>query len=144
MPRKIWALTQSDASFLIDHATKAAQEQGIAVTVAVVEHAGITVGLLRMDGTKLASVRVAETKAWTAAVFQRASGDYAAPTAPGGGAYGMLNAFPSQFVPVFGGQPILFENSCIGGIGVSGGSSDQDDSIARAAASALLSKASDR
>ena len=140
MPRQMWTLTQADASFLIDHATKAAKEIGIAVTVAIVEHAGITVGLLRMDGTKLASVGVAEGKAWTSAIFQRASADYSAPTAPGGGAYGMLNAFPAKLVPVLGGQPIIVEGTCIGGIGVSGGSGEQDDSIAKAAAAALASK----
>ncbi len=137
MPRQMWTLTQADASFLIDHAMKAAREMKVAITVAIVEGGGTTVGLLRMDGTKLASVRVAETKAWTAAIFQRASGDYSAPTAPGGGAYGMLNAYPAQLVPVPGGQPIFIEGVCIGGVGVSGGSGEQDDQLAKGAAAAL-------
>jgi len=52
----------------------------------------------------------------------------------------MLNAFPAKLVPVLGGQPIIVEGTCIGGIGVSGGSGEQDDSIAKAAAAALASK----
>lgn len=141
MPRQVWTLTQADTSFLIDYAVKAAKDLGIGITVAVVDDGGLTVGLLRMDGTKPASVRVAETKAWTSAIFQRASGDYSAPTAPGGGAYGMLNAFPGQFDPVLGGQPIMVEKTCIGGIGISGGAPDQDDNIAKGAVAALAAKA---
>ena len=76
MPRQMWTLTQADASFLIDHSIKAARAMGVAVTVVIVEGGGNTVGLLRMDDAKLASIGVAEGKAWTAALFQRASVDY--------------------------------------------------------------------
>jgi len=58
-------------------------------------------------GPSWASVRVAETKAWTAAIFQRASVDYAAATAPGGPAYGMLNAYPGKVVPCLAGSQYL-------------------------------------
>jgi uncharacterized protein GlcG (DUF336 family) len=34
---------------------------------------------------------------------------------------------------MIGGQPILLNGTCIGGIGVSGASGEQDDSIAKAA-----------
>lgn len=137
MPRRMWTLTQSDASFLVDHSIRTAAEMGVAVTVAVVEAGGVTVALLRMDDTKLASVRVAEAKAWTSAQFQRASSDYGPITAPGGIGYGLQNAFPGRLLPVIGGQPILVEGLCIGGIGVSGASGEQDDSIARSAIAAF-------
>jgi uncharacterized protein GlcG (DUF336 family) len=42
MPRLIWALTQEDAHFLVDHSTKTSAEMGVAVTVAVVEASGVT------------------------------------------------------------------------------------------------------
>jgi uncharacterized protein GlcG (DUF336 family) len=66
MPRQMWTLTQADASFLIDHSINAARGLGVAVTVVIVEGGGNTVGLLRMDDAKLASIGVAEGKAWTA------------------------------------------------------------------------------
>src|SRR6266853_4967856 len=100
MPRQMWTLTQADTSFLIDHTIKAARGMGVTVTVVIVEGGGNTVGLLRMDDAKLASIGVAEGKAWTAALFQRASVDYSAPTAPGGSSYGVPNAFPGKFVPL--------------------------------------------
>lgn len=138
MPRQVWTLTQADAGFLIEHSMKAAKEMGVAITIAVVEGGGYTIGLIRMDGAKLASIAVAEGKAWTAAVFQRASVDYAAATAPGGGSYGVLNAFPGKLLPLPGGQPIFVDGACIGGIGISGASGEQDDSIAKSAVAALL------
>ena len=113
---------------------------GVAVTVVIVEGGGNTVGLLRMDDAKLASIGVAEGKAWTAALFQRASVDYNAPAAPGGSSYGVLNAYPGKLVPLPGGQPIFVDGTCIGGIGISGASGEQDDSLAKAAVAALMNK----
>jgi uncharacterized protein GlcG (DUF336 family) len=106
----------------------------------VVEGGGHTIGLLRMDDAKLASISVAVGKAWTAALFRRASGDYGASTAPGGDSYGVLNAYPARMVPLPGGQPIFVDDVCIGGIGVSGASAEQDDSLARGAVAALVSR----
>jgi uncharacterized protein GlcG (DUF336 family) len=140
MPRQMWTLTQADASFLIDHSINAARGLGVAVTVVIVEGGGNTVGLLRMDDAKLASIGVAEGKAWTAALFQRASVDYNAPAAPGGSSYGLLNAYPGKVVPLPGGQPIFVDGTCIGGIGISGASGEQDDSLAKVAVAALMNK----
>jgi uncharacterized protein GlcG (DUF336 family) len=140
MPRQMWTLTQADASFLIDHSIKAARAMGVAVTVVIVEGGGNTVGLLRMDDAKLASISVAEGKAWTAALFQRASADYNAPAAPGGNSHGVLNAYPGKLVPLPGGQPIFVEGTCVGGIGISGASGEQDDGLAQAAIAALTNR----
>jgi len=133
----MWTLTQEDARFLVEHSIKTAVEIGVAVTVAVVEVSGITVALLRMDSAKLASVRVAEGKAWTSALFQRASSDYGVSTAPGNTGYGLQNAFPGKLVPMIGGQPIFVNGECVGAVGVSGASGEQDDSIAKDAIAAF-------
>ena len=138
MPRQMWTLTQADTNFLIDHTIKAAR--GMGVTVVIVEGGGNTVGLLRMDDAKFASIGVAEGKAWTAALFQRVSVDYNAPTAPGGNSYGVLNAYPGKLVPLPGGQPIFVDGTSVGGIGISGASGEQDDSLAKAAIAALMNR----
>ncbi|HVZ45724.1 MAG TPA: heme-binding protein [Ramlibacter sp.] len=141
MPRQMWTLTQSDASFLVDRAIEAAAGMGVRVTVVVVEASGVPLALLRMDDTKPASVHVAQAKAWTAALFQRPSGDYGPTTAPGAIAYGLPNAFPGWMVPLIGGQPIVAAGVCIGGIGVSGATGEQDDGIAQAATAAFAQRA---
>jgi uncharacterized protein GlcG (DUF336 family) len=66
--------------------------------------------------------------------------DYGVPSAPGGGSYGILNAYPGKLVPLPGGQPIFFNGAYLGGIGVSGATGEQDDSLAKAAVAALLGK----
>ena len=138
MPRQIWTLTQADVSFLIDHAINGAKAIGVAISVVIVEGGGSTIGLLRMDAAKFASIGVAEGKAWTAAFFQRPSIEYGASSAPGGGSYGILNAYPGKLVPLPGGQPILIDGACIGGIGISGATGEQDDGLAKAAVAALV------
>src|SRR5260370_38391475 len=136
----MWTHTQEDARFLVDHSTKTGAEMGVAVTVAVVEARGVTIALLRMDDTQLASVRVAEGKAWTSALFQRASSDYGPITAPGSVGYGLQNAFPGSLVPMIGGQPIFANGTCIGGIGLRDASGEQDESIAQAPIAALAKR----
>ncbi|MDB5860792.1 MAG: hypothetical protein JWQ76_4481 [Ramlibacter sp.] len=140
MPRLMWTLTRSDASFLVEHSTSMAEEMGVAVTVAVVDAGGTTVAVLRMDDAKLASVHVAEGKAWTAAFFQRPSGDYGPTTAPGGVGYGLQNAFAGRMTPLIGGQPIFVGGVCIGGIGISGATGEQDDAIAQAAVATMAKR----
>ncbi|MDB5527365.1 MAG: hypothetical protein JWR51_468 [Devosia sp.] len=138
MPRQTIALAHADASFLVEHSVQSANEMGFAITAAVFDASGTVSALLRMDGAKLVSVGVAEGKAWTSALYQRPSGDYGVTTAPGNIAFGLQNAFPGKLVTIMGGQPILVDGICIGGIGVSGGTAEQDDEIARAAVAAFM------
>jgi 3-oxoadipate enol-lactonase len=139
MPKQTWALTEADATSLIQSVIQSARDSGLAVSVAVVESGGNLIGLTRMDGAKFPSIEAATTKAWTSAMFQRPSGDYQETTAPGGASYGLLNSFPGQLAPVPGGEPLTVAGQCIGGIGVSGGTGEQDAALARAAAAALSS-----
>jgi len=137
MPEQIWALTQSDAATLIEAVIQSARDANLAVSVAVVEAGGNLIGLTRMDGAKFPSIQAATTKAWTSAMFWRPSGDYQAGTAPGGASYGLLNSFPGQLAPVPGGEPLTVAGQCVGGIGVSGGTGEQDAALAQAATAAL-------
>jgi uncharacterized protein GlcG (DUF336 family) len=118
-------------------AIEGAHALGITITVAVVDRGGHLIGQLWMDGCKLPSTHVAMCKAWTSAMLHRPSGNYATGMAPGGGAYALFNAFPGRMIPVGGGQPVIHEGVCIGAVGVSGGSTEQDDSLAAAAATAI-------
>jgi uncharacterized protein GlcG (DUF336 family) len=133
MPSRSWTLNSADVEFVIAAARRAAEEYGLSVSVAVVDQGGNLLALTRMDGAKTPSARVAELKAWTAALFQRATGDYQESTAPQGGAFALWNAFPGRMVPVPGGVPIWVNGTCVGGIGVSGGTGEQDAMIAERA-----------
>ena len=96
--------------------------------------------LERMDGGRFHTIHSSTTKAVTAASNKR-------PTSSKGAqgqdldvlhALGLsLAAGPSNWTAMEGGYPILIENECIGGIGVSGGDWKQDQTIAKAALKAI-------
>jgi len=110
--------------------------RGKALVAAVVNASGDLVALLRADGAFKASIDIARDKAYTAAVFKTTTDELA-------------NAFKDS--PVLlqgvalrpnvvlfgGGKPIVVNGAVVGGIGVSGGSEDDDRDGAKAALAAL-------
>ena len=136
---------QTSAQHLISHhaalqaaaaAVQEAERLGIAIVVAVVDRAGHTRCLLRMDGAFLHSAGIAEDKAYTAAGFGLATADWDKVTAGNANLASGLAARP-RLVMFGGGLPIELDGECVGGIGVSGGSEEQDETCARAGLKAL-------
>jgi uncharacterized protein GlcG (DUF336 family) len=110
-----------------------ARRQGWTMAIAVVEPTGDLVAFEKIDGTQYGSVQVAQDKARTAALFRRASREFAE-----GLQTGSLGALSLRGVTaVEGGVPIVAGGRIVGAIGVSGGSSAQDGVVARAGADAL-------
>jgi len=124
----------------MDAALARAAEFGITVTVAIVDDGGHLLMLERMEGGRFHTVHSATTKAVTAASNKR-------PTTTKGAqgqeldvihALGLaLAAGAKNWTAMEGGYPVMVENECIGGIGVSGGDWKQDEDIARAALGAI-------
>ena len=125
---------------MMDAALARAADFGITVTVAIVDDGGHLLMLERMVGGRFHTVHSATTKAVTAASNRR-------PTTTKGAqgqeldvlhALGLaLAAGPKNWTAMEGGYPVMVENECIGGIGVSGGDWKQDQEIAQAALSAV-------
>jgi uncharacterized protein GlcG (DUF336 family) len=130
MPSRSWELTDEDAEWLADRARELAAQAIMPIAIAVVDEGGHLLFFCRTRGTKKASSSIAIAKAWTAAVLRRPSGDYQDLVVPHGGSFGLWNVFPGQMLPVAGGQPLMFEGECIGAVGVTGGSTEQDMSLA--------------
>lgn len=113
-----------------------ARTLGIAINVAVVDGSGTLMAFLRMNGAFLHSIDIAIDKAYTAASF-------GFPTSKWGGVIGddellRIGLNQRQQLVLFGGGLPLVENGRrIGGIGVSGGSAEQDDACAAAGLAAL-------
>jgi uncharacterized protein GlcG (DUF336 family) len=133
-------LTSKGARMVIDAAIEKAEEFGIAATIAVVDAGGHLVILERMEGGRFHTVHSATTKAVSAASNKRPSTSKGAQ----GQSFDMLHALglslaagPNRWTAVEGGFPILFENICIGGIGVAGGTLEQDEEIALAGLNAI-------
>jgi uncharacterized protein GlcG (DUF336 family) len=108
-----------------------AESLGIVVNVAVTDAGGVLAGFLRMPGAFLHSVEIAIDKAYTAASF-------GFPTSAWPGIFAQEEALRMglgvrpRLVSIGGGLPIVDDGARIGGIGVSGGSAEQDEACARA------------
>ena len=111
-----------------------AGRNGWRVVIAIVDDGGHPVLVQRLDGAGVGSVAIAIGKARTAAVFRRPT--KAMEDSVNGGRFAFVAA--PDVVPLEGGLPILVDGDVVGGIGVSGVTSDQDAAIAQAGIDALL------
>ena len=115
------------------------QEAGrgsLAVSAAVVDRAGNVVASARMDDTPLGAMALAVDKAYTAVLWEMPTGEFMASTQPGGPDWGFNTTTGGRVVVYAGGLPIVEEGSLIGGLGVSGGTAEQDEACARSALAA--------
>lgn len=117
-------------------ALRMAEELSISISVAIVDEGGHLLAFRRMDNAILGSIDVAIRKARTSTLFPMSTRDFGA-MCEQASLYGMLST-NDGLVGFAGGQPLLAG----GGVGVSGGSADQDDSIAAAIAMHINSPSS--
>jgi glc operon protein GlcG len=102
------------------------------VAIAILDDGGHLLWVQRMDGATPANVEIAIGKGRTAAVTRRSSKTWEDRIA--GGRLSMLGM---PVLPVQGGIPLVHDGQCVGGIGVSGVQSHEDEQIANAGAAAL-------
>jgi uncharacterized protein GlcG (DUF336 family) len=113
-----------------------ATEISVPVNIAVLDAGANLKAFVRMDGALLGSIDVAMGKARTSALFQMNSEALFDFCKPGGTSFGLENS-NGGLVVFAGGRPLVIGGEVVGAVGVSGGSVDQDDAIAQAAAAAL-------
>lgn len=130
-------LTLEGARAVLAAAERRAQEMQRPMDIAVVDDGGHLLAFARMDGAKISSIEISLVKARAAAVRR-------APTGPPAGeqpnlalALGLAIASPAQQTPVRGGVPLVVDGQIVGAVGVSAGTEDQDEDVARAGAAAL-------
>jgi uncharacterized protein GlcG (DUF336 family) len=130
-------LTYEDASRILEAALVKAEEIDCRMSIAIVDASRELVAFARQDGAVLVSAQVAINKAWTAKSMDMPTGDIGPLTQPGQPLYQFEHAADRPIIAFPGGQPIIVGGEVVGGIGVSGGAVDQDDSVACAGAEAL-------
>ena len=113
-----------------------AAELGIRINVAVTDGGGVLAAFLRMPGAFLHSVDIAIDKAYTAASFGFPTSDWEQ-ALTGDAALGRGMPHRPRIVVFGGGLQIRHGAALIGGIGVSGGSAEQDEQCARAGLEAI-------
>jgi glc operon protein GlcG len=112
-----------------------ARKQNLPMAIAVVDTAGQLVAFERMDNTQTASTLIAQDKAVSAAMLRRSTKVLQDGLAQGGANLRFLAL--RYAVPIEGGLPIIVDGKIIGGIGVSGASSEQDGVVAKAGLDAM-------
>src|SRR3954453_14060371 len=114
-----------------------AREIGQPQNIAVVDAGGNLVSHIRMDGAWIGSVDVAINKALPARAFDLPTAELAANAQPGGPFYGIQESNKGRVMIFAGGLPLKRDGQVVGAVGVSGGSGEQDTTVAEAAASAF-------
>lgn len=128
-------LTLDGAKKAIAAAVAEARKNNATGVVAVVDDGGNLMALERLDGTFAAGANVSIGKARTAVLFKKPTKFFEDVIAKGRTAM-----IAVDFTPLQGGIPILVDGQLVGGIGVSGASSaQQDEELAIAGAAALAS-----
>ena len=126
-------LTLEAARNALAAAEAEAGRNGWRVSVAVVDAAGELVAFHRMDDAMPTSAQIAQGKARTAARWRRPTRALDSTLTAGRTA---ILAFEGT-IPVEGGVPIVVNGRVVGGVGVSGVTSQQDAQCARAGAAAV-------
>ncbi|HEU5046499.1 MAG TPA: heme-binding protein [Rickettsiales bacterium] len=126
------SLTNSDTQKIMTACKAEAQKNNWKVSIAIVDEAGYLLQFERMDGASLTSADIAMGKARTAALAKVATRmlEDSVKERPA------MISFPGR-VPVQGGVPLLYEGECVGGIGVSGVKSPEDEQVALAGSKTL-------
>lgn len=130
-------VTLNDAKRVIAAAEKKAGSIGQPMNIAVADAGGNLVAHVRMDGAWLGSIDISINKAFTSRAFDISTKDLATHSQPGKDFFGIHASNGGRIMIFAGGIPLRREGKVVGAIGVSGGSGEQDHSVAEAGAAAF-------
>jgi uncharacterized protein GlcG (DUF336 family) len=130
-------ITLNDAKKIITAAQNKAVEIGQPMNIAVVDSGGNLVAHERMDGAWIGSIDISVKKAFTSRAFDISTKDLATQCQPGGQFYGIHVSNNGKVMIFAGGIPLKRNHQVVGAIGVSGGSGEQDQSVAEAGTTAF-------
>jgi uncharacterized protein GlcG (DUF336 family) len=126
-----------DARRVIAAAEAKAAEIGQPMNIAVVDGGGNLVSHVRMDGAWIGSIDISINKAFTSRAFDITTKDLADNSQSGDQFFGIHVSNRGRVMIFAGGIPLKREGAVVGAIGVSGGSGEQDHSVAEAGAAAF-------
>jgi uncharacterized protein GlcG (DUF336 family) len=130
-------VTLKDAKRVIAAAEKEAAEIGQPMNIAVVDAGGNLVAHVRMDRAWIGSIDISIKKAFTSRAFDIATKDLAPHCQSGGQFFGIHASNDGRIMIFAGGIPLKRNDRVVGAIGVSGGSGEQDHTVAEAGAAAF-------
>ncbi|MFD9462253.1 heme-binding protein [Streptomyces sp. NPDC060027] len=127
------SLTLDAAEEIVGAALKRAQALGKAVSVAVVDAGGFVISVRRSDGARPLTPDIARAKAYTAAVMQRPGKMLKKWQESQPVFFAQLSQLPGAALPIMateGSVTIKKDGEIIGGLGIAGGTADEDQQVA--------------
>jgi len=110
---------------------KKAQEIGVNAVICVSDTGARPVLVHSMDDAYIASFDIAVNKAYTVVSLKMPTSKLKDLAALGGSLYGIQHTNNGQIVIFGGGDPLIYGGKIIGGLGVSGGTEEQDTELSR-------------
>lgn len=123
-------VTLPQARELIRAVEQRAAEMGVNAVVAVSDAAGHVVAVECMENAYIASFDVAVNKAFTVTALQMSTAQLKPLAQPGASLYGIQFTNGGKIVIFGGGEPLKRGGRIVGGLGVSGGTEEQDTALA--------------
>jgi uncharacterized protein GlcG (DUF336 family) len=121
------------AKEIADRVEAESLKQNVPVAVTVMDIHGNVVLVHRMPGAPLFSLEISERKAYTSALVGMRTADLVPVVQPGAELYPLLLIAGGRYTAMGGGVPLTSEGHVIAGVGVSGGTTEQDIAIVEAA-----------
>ena len=124
-------ITLTQARRLSEQVRSKADEMGVKAVVAISNRTARPILVECMDDAYIASFDVALSKAFTVVSLKMSTAELKPLAQPGGSLYGIQFTNQGKIVIFGGGEPLCNSvGQVIGGIGVSGGSEEQDTALA--------------
>lgn len=118
------------AKKLMDRVEAYARSKGMACVIAVDDAHGNPVAVHVMENAFLVSYQVATQKAYTAVAVKMSTMELSRMVQPGGTFYGLEAMHDGKIVAFGGGVPLKIEGTIVGGLGISGGTGEEDNDVA--------------
>ena len=133
----IGRISLDSAKRLIEKIEEEAKRRGKKAVIAVCGPDGNPIAVHVMDGAFLVSFDVAVKKAYTSVAVKMSTMELSRLAQPGGTFYGLDKMEGGNIIIFGGGVPIKAGDTIIGGLGVSGGTGEEDHSLAEYGLSVL-------
>lgn len=130
-------ITLESAKRLIEKIEKEAVRQGKKAVIAVCGPDGNPIAVHVMDGAFLVSFDVAMKKAYTSVAVKMSTKELSVLAQPGQTFYGVDKMDGGKIIIFGGGVPLKVGDTIIGGLGVSGGTGEEDHALAEYGLSVL-------
>lgn len=136
---QVQKLSSAEVEITVAACKKKSREIGMPMDIAVMDEGGNLLHFERMDGAIIGGITLAIDKAYTAASFGMKTEELGRTAGPGGPDFGISSSDRGRIIIFGGGVPIIVESRVLGSVGCSsGGTSEQDSTVAAAGVETLI------